>query len=66
MKPKIRPKHVSAFNKHLVKTTFFMSHLPVGFATKGRSSSVGTGLAHSIPIIGFDQMTTRKVMLRRI
>ncbi len=53
MMPKTRPKRESALNWRHVKTLF---HDPVGFAVKGllilvASSSVATGLAHSILII---------------
>ncbi len=56
MRPKIRPKHMPAVSQRHVKTPLFMTQLAADFAAKGllilmMSSSVATGVAHSIPII---------------
>ncbi len=51
LRPKIRPKHVSAVTQRHVKNHLFMTQLAAGFAAKGllnlmTSSPVATGLAH--------------------
>ncbi len=67
IRPKGRPKRVSAPCRN-----FFMTQLPASFAVKGllismTRSFVATGLAHSILIVWFDQMLTRRQLslLRR-
>ncbi len=51
MRPKIRPKHMSAVSQRHVKNLIFMTLLAADFAAKGllnlmASSPVATGLAH--------------------
>ncbi len=71
MSPKIRPKRAYALNQRHVKTGFsWPSKQPVllrkVYSFLWRVVPLATGLAHSILIIWFDQILTRRAMFRRM